>query len=50
MEPFEIQTKNRTLRTLHKILLATGILALVYLVMQLMEANIDRNKNSSSGK
>jgi len=47
MELFEIQTKNRALKTLHKILLATGIVALFLLLLKLIEG-IDKSKKHSS--
>jgi len=47
MELFEIQTKNRALKTLHKILLATGIVALFLLLLKLIE-EIDKSKKHSS--
>jgi len=50
MELFEIQTKNRALRMLHKILLATGILVMFYLVMKLIEGNLNSKDPSSSGR
>jgi len=50
MELFEIQTENRALKTLHKILLATGIMALFYLLLQLLEGIAKGEKHSSFGK
>jgi len=50
MELFELQTKNPAMRTLHKILLATGIMALLYLLLQLLEGDMNNKKRSSFGK
>jgi hypothetical protein len=50
MELFELKTKNRALKTLHHILLATGIVALFYLLLQLLEGKINNRNQSSVGK
>jgi len=50
MELFEIQTKNRVQRVLHKIVLATGIVAIIYLLIQLIEGYFNNKKPSSSRK
>jgi hypothetical protein len=49
MELFEIKTKNVALRTLHKILLATGIVTLFYLLLKLLEGNFNGKSGSVSG-
>jgi len=49
MEVFEINTKNKALRMLHKILLVTGIITLLYLVIQLFDEYLKSKKQSSFG-
>lgn len=50
METFEINTKNKVLRILHKILLVTGIITLLYLIIQLIDKYLKRGKTSSYEK
>ena len=44
MELFEIATKNKALRMLHKILLISGVLTLVYLLIKAYEEYVNQKK------
>jgi len=44
MELFEIKSKNKILIILHKIILVTGILALFYLLINLIEKYLNKRK------